>query len=434
MRQRLGRSITRAKFINTALLGRKRPVMEKVIDIIDADLGEDIQPLMKELETDTTAARHESLQSILDIYDARENDEEPTLTKDFHKMYLNFAIETPLPPQMTALDASQPWMLYWTANSLKMMGQDWLADDVKRKIVDKLFAISPSGGPFGGGVGQLSHLASTYAAINALALCDNIDGCWDRIDRKQIYKWLLSLKELNGGFETCLDVGEVDTRGVYCVLSIASLLNILTDELSKGVLNYLQNCQNYEGGFGSCPQVDEAHGGYTFCATASLAILKSINQIDVERLLEWCSVRQLQEERGFCGRSNKLVDGCYSFWVGGSAAILESLGYSECFNKQALRDYILCCCQAEEQPGLRDKPGKHSDFYHTNYCLLGLAITESSYTCAPNDPPHKIKCVPNGQIETSELTNINPVYGLPIESVKRFINHFESNPSSKKCT
>lgn len=51
MRQRLGKSIARAKFINTALLGRKRPVMEKVIDIIDCDLGEDIQPLMKELET-----------------------------------------------------------------------------------------------------------------------------------------------------------------------------------------------------------------------------------------------------------------------------------------------------------------------------------------------------------------------------------------------
>ena len=50
MRQRLGKSIARAKFINTALLGRKRPVMEKVIDIIDCDLGEDIQPLMKELE------------------------------------------------------------------------------------------------------------------------------------------------------------------------------------------------------------------------------------------------------------------------------------------------------------------------------------------------------------------------------------------------
>ncbi|CAI5204251.1 ANL_HP_G0146570.mRNA.1.CDS.1 [Saccharomyces cerevisiae] len=37
---------------------------------------------------------------------------------------------------------------------------------------------------------------------------------------------------------------------------------------------------------------------------------------------------------------------------------------------------------------LRDKPGAHSDFYHTNYCLLGLAVAESSYSCTPNDSPH----------------------------------------------
>lgn len=29
---------------------------------------------------------------------------------------------------------------------------------------------------------------------------------------------------------------------------------------------------------------------------------------------------------GFRGRTNKLVDGCYSWWVGGSFALLEALG------------------------------------------------------------------------------------------------------------
>ncbi|AJV11636.1 BMC_2a_G0008220.mRNA.1.CDS.1 [Saccharomyces cerevisiae] len=429
MRQRVGRSIARAKFINTALLGRKRPVMERVVDIAHVDSSKAIQPLMKELETDTTEARYKVLQSVLEIYDDEKNIE-PALTKEFHKMYLDVAFEISLPPQMTALDASQPWMLYWIANSLKVMDRDWLSDDTKRKIVDKLFTISPSGGPFGGGPGQLSHLASTYAAINALSLCDNIDGCWDRIDRKGIYQWLISLKEPNGGFKTCLEVGEVDTRGIYCALSISTLLNILTEELTEGVLNYLKNCQNYEGGFGSCPHVDEAHGGYTFCATASLAILRSMDQINVEKLLEWSSARQLREERGFCGRSNKLVDGCYSFWVGGSAAILEAFGYGQCFNKHALRDYILYCCQEKEQPGLRDKPGAHSDFYHTNYCLLGLAVAESSYSCTPNDSPHNIKCTPDRLIGSSKLTDVNPVYGLPIENVRKIIHYFKSNLSS----
>ena len=48
MRQRVGRSIARAKFINTALLGRKRPVMERVVDIAHVDSSKAIQPLMKE--------------------------------------------------------------------------------------------------------------------------------------------------------------------------------------------------------------------------------------------------------------------------------------------------------------------------------------------------------------------------------------------------
>lgn len=29
---------------------------------------------------------------------------------------------------------------------------------------------------------------------------------------------------------------------------------------------------------------------------------------------------------GFKGRTNKLVDGCYSWWCGGSFALLEALG------------------------------------------------------------------------------------------------------------
>lgn len=31
---------------------------------------------------------------------------------------------------------------------------------------------------------------------------------------------------------------------------------------------------------------------------------------------------------GFKGRTNKLVDGCYAWWVGGEFALLEALGVS----------------------------------------------------------------------------------------------------------
>lgn len=37
----------------------------------------------------------------------------------------------------------------------------------------------------------------------------------------------------------------------------------------------------------------------------------------------WLMFRQIEFEGGFQGRTNKLVDGCYSFWQGGAIPILE---------------------------------------------------------------------------------------------------------------
>jgi len=73
-------------------------------------------------------------------------------------------------------------------------------------------------------------------------------------------------------------------------------------------------------------------------------------------------------EGGFEGRTNKLVDGCYSFWQGGLFplihTILLKLGKTFndpehwLFNQEALQEYILVCCQ-HPQGGLLDKPGKY---------------------------------------------------------------------------
>lgn len=84
------------------------------------------------------------------------------------------------------------------------------------------------------------------------------------------------------------------------------------------------------------PALGEAHGGYTFCATASWVILQPfiniqrsvpVPNIDTHALLRWCVQMQGQpiELGGFKGRTNKLVDGCYSWWVGGCVVLVETL-------------------------------------------------------------------------------------------------------------
>lgn len=67
----------------------------------------------------------------------------------------------------------------------------------------------------------------------------------------------------------------------------------------------------------------EAHGGYTFCGLASLFLLNRVRLCDVKSLLRWLVNRQMKYEGGFQGRTNKLVDGCYSFWQAASFPLLH---------------------------------------------------------------------------------------------------------------
>ena len=77
---------------------------------------------------------------------------------------------------------------------------------------------------------------------------------------------------------------------------------------------------------------------------------------DTSLLLRWAANRQMRLEGGFQGRTNKLVDGCYSFWQGGIFPLLHKLIADEkgddglsasrwLFEQEALQEYILICAQ-----------------------------------------------------------------------------------------
>lgn len=244
---------------------------------------------------------------------------------------------------------------------------------------------NPSGG-FGGGHGQDSHVAGSYAAVLSLALVGSQDA-YSFIDRKSMWKWLGLLKQVDGGFRMCLG-GEEDVRGAYCAMVIITLLGLPLQlppdspaakaglrTFADGLGDYLSRCQTYEGGIAGAPG-NEAHGAYAFCALGCLCLLdqpdRSINRhLDVPSLLAWLSARQYAPEGGFSGRTNKLVDGCYSHWVGGCWPLLQSaLDCPDCgvtaiksmvrqsmYSREGLTRYILGCCQVETG-GLRDKPSK----------------------------------------------------------------------------
>lgn len=143
--------------------------------------------------------------------------------------------------------------------------------------------------------------------------------------------------------------------GCYCALTVAVLLNILTPDLARNTSSFIASCQTYEGGLASSAHpfshdaahpapLGEAHGGYAFCAAASYAMLRAFSDtsspaalppslpsskrdLDLRALLRWSASMQAMpiEGGGFRGRTNKLVDGCYSWWCGGLFPIVEGL-------------------------------------------------------------------------------------------------------------
>lgn len=246
----------------------------------------------------------------------------------------------------------------------------------------------------------------------------------------------------------------------------------MDDELIKNVGDFILSCQTYEGGIAGEPG-SEAHGGYTFCGLAAMILIGEANRLDLPRLLDWVVFRQ-GKECGFQGRTNKLVDGCYSFWQGGAVALLQRLqsvieeqmveasqsftksdapdekessagtsshatsrirreGISEScssdvkniglnfinewreseplFHSIALQQYILLCAQ-EQDGGLRDKPGKRRDHYHSCYCLSGLSLCQYSWSKRPDSPPlPKVVMGPYSNL----LEPIHPLFNVVLE-------------------
>lgn len=324
----------------------------------------------------------------------------PVLDRAAHIAFLEGGLDgdkdAKLPEYMVVLDASRPWIIYWCLCGLASLGID-VKQRYRSRVVASMRPLQNRTGGFGGGNGQMSHMTATYSAVLALAIVSGpiLDGSdssgedeedpLDIIDRLALLRFLHSVKMDTGGFRVALS-GEADVRGVYCALVIVALLRLPTaNGLLTGTREYLGRCQTYEGGFGATPEGNEAHGGYAFCALAALCMFGEPREVlsetlDIRALVSWLSARQYAPEGGLSGRTNKLVDGCYSTWVGGCWALVEaalngpqnevSAGLSgelepenkgvlgSLWSREGLARYILTCCQAM-RGGLRDKPGRY---------------------------------------------------------------------------
>ncbi|KAH8599639.1 terpenoid cyclases/protein prenyltransferase alpha-alpha toroid [Bisporella sp. PMI_857] len=358
------------------------------------DLFKTLPPLKDNLGTQTSRIQDKTIQECLPFLageksELRYNDHGiPHLDKNRHIAFLHNALKK-LPAAYVAADASRPWMFYWSLAGLSILGEDISG------YRDKL-------------ISTMSHLAPTYAILLSLIMVGG-EAALDVIDRKSMWKWLGALKQPDGGFQMSVG-GEADVRGAYCAAVIISLLNLPLDlprdspAWSEKGATLLTNLPEYvarpniRGGISGKPDA-EAHGAYAFCALACLCLIGEPHVIiplylDVPRLISWLSARQYAPEGGFAGRTNKLVDGCYSHWVGGCwplvEACIEGLTLSnrededqtnlekssgpdgDLYSREGLIRYILCCCQ---DTSFFSK----SDAYHTCYVLAGLSSAQHKW-------------------------------------------------------
>ncbi|KAG0212633.1 hypothetical protein BGX33_003448 [Mortierella sp. NVP41] len=340
----------------------------------------------------------------------------------------------------TSLDSSKPWLCYWILHALDILGYRIPERLAIRAISTMRHIQSPTGG-FGGGPGQDAHLATTYAAVNVLAIIGTKEA-YDVIDREKLLEFLLSVKQKDGSFTMTVG-GEVDVRGSYCAMSAATITNVITPELTAGAAEFIGRCQTYEGGIGGFPGV-EAHAGYTFCGLAALELLGRTDVLNLETFTRWSSSRQMSMEGGFQGRTNKLVDGCYAFWSGGIFPILgkmlETAGQDQdtldfVYDRDGLQEYLLVACQSKTG-GLRDKPAKSVDYYHTCYCLSGLSLSQhqisfrhelkeiapgglSALLWSENYDKRRVVGSPSNVLETT-----HPVLNIRMDKVRKALLHF----------
>jgi protein farnesyltransferase subunit beta len=415
------------------------------------------------------------------------------LLKDKHIAYLSQIWLQDLRSSFVTLDSSRPWILYWCLHGCDLLDHT-PADSICQGIVEtlescwtpatvrlprKLLAQDPilsmamndtnenetvelEGGGFGGGPGQMPHAATNYAAVLALCILAGSGDCpaaYTLLEQKRqcLYMWLLSLKQSDTGSFRMQHDGEIDVRATYCVMAVAKLLHISTDTLTVDAMNYVSACQTYEGGFGGEP-FTEAHGGYTFCATAAVQLLNGWSQVNSAALTGWLARRQMGFEGGFNGRANKLVDGCYSFWQGGALAIVSRLhdgtkmkddsdpwlsdlsntsAYTSTttdttdddltllFDEGMLQRYILLCAQ-DVHGGLRDKPSANRDFYHSCYNLSGISVAQHYGTRNENDPPTF------GHAQKSRVAQTHPCYNIRIDHARQALDHFAALGWSSK--
>ena len=78
--------------------------------------------------------------------------------------------------------------------------------------------------------------------------------------------------------------------------------------------------------------------GLTYCTIASYYMLNQEKKLNVDRIIEWLANRQTN--LGINGRTGKIPDSCYCFWV---VATVKIIGNYDIFDESVIFEFLMNC-------------------------------------------------------------------------------------------
>lgn len=326
--------------------------------------------------------------------------------KEDHINYILEAMKTPSSTRSRAIPSVLTFASY-SLNALSCLGMR--EDPRYPALMDKITKYYQNHIVEDGGYSYFQNDNSSAVivlmAISAIIMAPE-ERMLDTVDRNAMYRYLKSMKNENGSFYASLGA-ESDLRSTYACIIVAKILNLLTPELTKNTVEFTKKCFNFDGGFGPYPG-RESHAGFIYCGIGILDVLGALDEIDCYKTIRYIAQRQDSFAGGFNGRTNKLVDSCYTWWIGSSARILcDHLNIPEFWDVDAMSSYILLCAQIHSG-GFRDSPPANSDLFHTGYSLAGLCLIGS------------------GKEVGVELPKLDPHIPVPVECMERAIAFYLS--------
>lgn len=168
-------------------LQENRIASNSIDDFPIPELFTSLPPIKDPLVTDTSLSQDDTARHCLPLHAGTSRSffdlntqGIPRLNQEDHVEFLNDTIQK---AKYIPYDALRPWVVYWSLIGLSVLGED--LEKWRVRVLESFSPMQNPSGGFGGGHGQTSHAASSYAVVLSLAMVGGSESL-DMIDRRAL--------------------------------------------------------------------------------------------------------------------------------------------------------------------------------------------------------------------------------------------------------